>query len=297
MNLQPIKSPLAYFWCRLQRWSWSGTDVPTAVFNSGYSARRTQLFCFHWCTWHVDELLLEVYFWPINCCWNRNVWMLAPAEEVPKLWLPGSCWGEKMGKIMLQTCPVSFSSKPLLPVSIRNRFLSCIWLYGSFLRSRINVRQVFGTNWEIKRGLETRLVWTVTKSTNKTQGVLCEIRWWPVSLLDKRNRVPCLFYKMGLMDSSPFLPLVCPCSLRSSLYYCFIFAPWSVIQNWCPDWLAAWWSRKMNGWMLRYVLRTIRLLNRGGFPSYWTETFGVFARRCPLFPSLHASAIQYLKPD
>lgn len=201
--------------------------------------------------------------WPINCCWNRNVWIHAPAEEVPKVWLPGSCWEEKMGKIKLQTCPVSFSSKPLLRVSIRNRSLSCIWLYGSFCRSKINVGQVFGIHWEIKRELETRLVWTVTKSTIKPEMFYVKYADGLYHSWIKMNQIPCLLLQNGPDWSFPLLVPGLSCSLRSSFYYCFVFAPWSVIQNWCPDWLSAGWSGKMN---IKVSVENTPALEQGWFP-------------------------------
>lgn len=136
-------------------------------------------------------------------------WIYAPAEEVPKLWLSGSFWGEKMGeksfKLALLAFPLNLYCLSLLEIGS--------WAASDSMVVFLGVGSMLGKSLEqteIKRELETRLVWTVTKSTNGTHGVSCEICWWPLSLLDKRNQIPCLFYKMDLIDSFPFLPLVCP---------------------------------------------------------------------------------------
>lgn len=163
--------------------------------------------------------------WPINFCSNRNIWINAPAEEVPERWLPGSCWGEKMGEIKLQTSPVIFSSKPLLPICIGNRLLSCIWLYGSFL----GVGSVLGKSLEPEKSRENwKPGWF--EWWPKAQ-IKCEIHSWPLSLLDKRNQIPCLLLQNGPDWPFPFLAPHLSCSLRSSFNYCFIFASWSIIQT------------------------------------------------------------------
>lgn len=152
MDLLHVKSTLGYFWCRLQRWRWGETGVPAAVFNSGPSVGSTQLFCFHWCTWHVDVLLLEMCFWLSGLSTAVETEMnICPSWGSPQTVAFWQLLRGENGRKKLQTCPVSFSPKPLLPVSVRNRFLSCIWLYGGILRSRINVGQVFGTDWNQER--------------------------------------------------------------------------------------------------------------------------------------------------
>lgn len=77
---------------------------------------------------------------------------------------------------------------------------------------------------EIKRELETSLVWIVTKSTSKIHGVLCEMRWWPPSVLDKRNQIPCLLLQNGPDWLFPFLSLVCPVHLE-------VFLLWLCIRS------------------------------------------------------------------
>lgn len=152
---------------------------------------------------------------------------------------------------------------------------------------------------KFKRELETRLVWMLTKSTNKTCGVLCEIRWWSLSLLCERNKIPC-----SLLQNRADQPFLFPASslsrsLRSSFVYCCLYlfpvvvAAGRLHNAKLMSWLTCCLVVRKDQWLNIWVsIEKSPMLNKGVFPSHWAEKFGMFARSGLLFPCLHASAIQ-----